>query len=628
MDRTHHRTGLINWIALLLAAAIAEGIARLAASTLGELTAVFLLLGGLVALVTWFQMRLEAREETEQLEMEDLARRRADSSLFAESAADAFPARRARLSFERWIVPTFTVLLFIAQCSALYWFYGRITNWVNPHVEDGSLAAASFAALGLVLLLIGLYSGKLARYAGIRLLRAGAAHLVLGGLVSFASAATAIATFAGYPRWDRHVTIAGLVILGLIALETLFALVFEAYRPKVRGREERVLFESRLVGILSQPTGIFSTAAQALDYQFGFKVSDTWFYRFLESAVVWLILAQAGALLLSTTIVVIDPGEQALHERFGRHVRILDPGLHLKFPWPIDAVERHNTRAVQSFNVGFVPDPDLEKENTVLWTRAHYKVEFNMLVASREQVTTPSDSDQTVPANLLTVSIPVQFVVTNLLEWGYNHAEPARLLEQIANREVVRYLASVDVDTVMSHGRGEAASELRRRIQSESINAQLGTEIIFIGLQDIHPPIGNKEIRVAASYEQVIGAEQEKESKILGAEGYANELLPAARASVARTVNQAKADAAVLINDAEGRASRFNHQVTAFRAARDVYPARNYLETLRTALANTRKYVVLPTNTHDVVSIDLTEKIRRDILDLNLDPVNRPADPK
>jgi len=628
MDRTYSRNGLINWIALLIAAAIALGIARLAASTIAELAAVLLLLGGLVTLVTWFQMRLEAREEAERLEMEDLAKRRADSSLFAESAADAFPARRSRLAFERWIVPTFTVLLFIGQTGAVWWFYQRISNWVNPLAEDGTLAAASFAALGLVLLLLGLYSGKLARYAGIRLLRPGAAHLVLGGLMSFAAAGASIASYAGYPHWDRYATLAGIVLIGLIAIETLFTLLFEAYRPKVRGREERVLFESRLVGVLSQPTGIFSTAAQALDYQFGFKVSDTWFYRFLEGAVVWIILAQAGALLLSTTIVVIEPGEQALHERFGRHVAILDPGLHFKLPWPIDSVERHNTRAIQSFNVGFVPDADLEKENTVLWTRAHYKVEFNLLVASREQVTTASDTDQTVPANLLTVSIPIQFVVTNLLEWGYQHAEPARLLEQIANREVVRYLASVDIDTVMSHGRGEAAAELRRRIQSESVKARLGTEIIFIGLQDIHPPIGNKELRVAAAYEQVIGAEQEKAAKILEAEGYANQLLPDARSTAARTVNQARADAAVQVNDAEGRASRFNHQVTAFRAARDVYPARNYLETLRTSLANARKYVVLTTNTHDVVTLDLADKIRRDILDLTVDPVNRPSDKK
>jgi hypothetical protein len=61
--------------------------------------------------------------------------------------------------------------------------------------------------------------------------------------------------------------------------------------------------------------------------------------------------------------------------------------------------------------------------------------------------------------------------------------------------------------------------------------------------------------------------------------------------------------------------------VASFRAAPDVYTARNYLETLRTALVTTRKYVIMPTNTHDVVTIDLTEKLRRDVLDIPLDPV-------
>jgi regulator of protease activity HflC (stomatin/prohibitin superfamily) len=89
----------------------------------------------------------------------------------------------------------------------------------------------------------------------------------------------------------------------------------------------------------------------------------------------------------------------------------------------------------------------------------------------------------------------------------------------------------------------------------------------------------------------------------------------------ARTVNQAKADTVVYVNDASGRAARFAHQVASFRAAPDVFPARNYLETLRSALGNTRKYVVMPTNTHDVVILDLTEKLRRDVLDIPLDPV-------
>lgn len=622
MEHNFNRNGLINWIILLSAAAGAEVLSQVGTSTMGEVTAAVLLLGALVALVSWFQMRLAAREDAEHLEMEDLARRRADSSLFAESAADAFPARRARMTFERWIVPSFTVLLFVAQAAATWWFVDRYRNWPLPKVDPSTLLAASFAGIGLLLLLMGLYAAKLARYANVRLLRPGAAHLVLGGLLCFLTAGTEIATYAGYSRWDRHLSLVGVALLALVSIETLFALVFEAYRPRVKGREERLIYESRLVGILGQPTGLFSTAAQALDYQFGFKVSETWFFKFLQNALAWILLAQAAALMVSTCVVIIEPGEQGLQERFGRPVATLDSGLHLKLPWPIDSVERVNTRAVQTFNVGFVPDEKLERENTVLWTRSHYKTEFNLLVASREQVTTGTDGDQTVPANFLTVSIPVQFVVTNAAHWGYKHSHPARLLEQIANREVVRYLASVDIDTIMSSGRAEAARQLRQRIQEAAVRMEIGAEVIFVGLQDIHPPIGNKELQVAAAYEQVIGAEQEKEARILEAEGFANETLPAARATAARTVNQAKANAAVLVNDASGRAERFKHQMAANRAAPDVYAARNYLETIRTALNGPRKYVVMPTNTHDVVVLDLTEKIRRDVLDIPLDPVS------
>ncbi len=628
MDAQFNRNGLTNFLALAVGAVVAEVLSRMAGSASGEAAAALLLLGALVALVSWFQMRLAAREEAERVEMEDLARHRADSSLFAESAADAFPAQRARRSFERWIVPGFTVLLFAAQAGAAWWFWRRWSGWSAPGAGRAMLASASYAGMGLVLLLLGLYASKLARYAGVRMVRPGASHLVLGALMAFMAAGTGIAVYAGYPAWDRHVTMGATVLLGLVAMETLVALVFEAYRPRVKGREERVIYESRLVGILGQPTGLFSTAAQALDYQFGFKVSETWFYRFLEGAIAWIVLAQAGALWISTAVVVIEPGEQGLQERFGRPVGTLDSGLHLKMPWPVDSVERINTRAVQTFNVGFEPGGETDKENTVLWTKSHYKTEFNLLVASREQAVGTGDTDQTVPANLMTVSIPVQFVVTNAGQWAYNHAAPARLLEQIANREVVRYLASVDIDTLMSSGRGEAARLLRARIQDASARAGLGSEIIFVGLQDIHPPIGNKDHQVAKAYEQVIGAEQEREARILEAEGYLNETLPAARATAARTVNQARAGASGMVNDAQGRAARFGNQRVAFREAPDVFPARNYLETLRTTLAATRKYVVLPTNTQDVVILDLTEKLRRDLLDVPVDAVKTGGDKK
>src|SRR5207245_10573257 len=114
----------------------------------------------------------------------------------------------------------------------------------------------------------------------------------------------------------------------LLAVENAVVLVLEIYRPRIKGKVARVLYESRLVGLLSHPEGIFTTAAHVLDYQFGFKVSETWFYRFLQKAFLWLLLAQLGILLLSTSLVFIESGQQALLERFRPPRYPLGPAPH------------------------------------------------------------------------------------------------------------------------------------------------------------------------------------------------------------------------------------------------------------------------------------------------------------
>ncbi len=123
-----------------------------------------------------------------------------------------------------------------------------------------------------------------------------------------------------------------------------------------KARSPAPLYDSRLVGLLAQPESLFTTAAQALDYQFGFKVSETWFFQLLQQSLPVLFLAQLAALLLSTCVVFIDPGEQGILEHFGRLAArpfILEPGGHLLWPWPIDKVHRYRTGQIQTFEVGF-----------------------------------------------------------------------------------------------------------------------------------------------------------------------------------------------------------------------------------------------------------------------------------
>ena len=626
MQRTFQRTGLINWILLLALAVGMEIVSRIAGSATAEVGAAFVGIGLFTALVSWFQMRLEDAEASERLELEELARSRSSAALFDSTAAETFPARKAREQFEKWLVPALTLVLFLGQVGAVAYFY-RDLKAKDPVVGGAStLGMAIFAAMSLVAFLVGKYTSRLSQLESIRLLRPGGSGLMMGSLLAFVAATTEGLQWFGFPKYDVQAAWVLAGLLGIVALETLLALLFEAYRPRVRGKEIRLIYESRLIGLLGQPAGLFATAAQALDYQFGFRVSDTWFYRFIEEKIGRFALAWIGILALSDCFVFVEPGEQALRERFGSPSGdVLQPGVAFKLPRPIDVVHRFPTAEIQGFNVGFVPDEKLEKERTLLWTKAHYKEEFNLLVASRDQLsnTNSPESEQTVPVNLLTVSIPVQFLVRDVKSWAYNHAEPRALLEKVANREVVRYMASVDIEKVMSFGRLEASAELRRNIQAQADAAKLGVEIVFVGLQDIHPPMGSKENQVAAAYEKVIGAEQERASRILEADGYALETLPTAQANAAKTVNEAKGVAAQKVAEAAGRAAQFTHQLAAFRVAPSLFTTRNYVETFSRSAAGSRKLVLLPTNTHDVILVDLADKIRQDLLDVPIDPVKR-----
>ncbi len=617
MERNLSKNGLINAVALLAGGLGLQVLSLYEKSLTAQVSAGFFLVGFLVSLVSWFQMRLALREDAERLEVESLSNSRGDSALFSESAAETFPARRAREQFDRWLVPAFTVLLGALQVAGAWLFYRELSENADPlSAPDPTLALAGFAGIGLVLFLLGKYAVRLAQLEDSRLLRPGASAVLLGSLLAAVAAIVAVSDWLGFPKYDRYVAWILVGLFALVAVETLFALIFEIYRPRVKGKAGRLVYESRITGLLGQSGGLFSTAAQALDYQFGFKVSDTWFYKFLESRLAWLLLVWLGILAVSSCFVVIDPGQQGLLERFGRPVDggVLDSGLHAKLPWPIDSVARYDTRSLQSFNVGFVPDPSKETERTLLWTRPHYKEEFNLLVASREQQAAATPGDQTVPVNLLTVSIPVQYLIKDVRAWAYNHLNANELIERIANREVVRYMASVDLDKIMSYGRLEASRDLQALIQKKADEAKLGVEIVLVGLQDIHPPLGTKQVQVAAAYEEVIGAIANKEAKVLAAEAYRAETLPKAAADAARVLNEARASALRRSVLAAGHAAQFTNQLAAYTAAPTVFRARTYLDTFAKAVGPARKLVIGPTNTSDVIIFNLEDSIARGMI--------------
>ncbi len=109
----------------------------------------------------------------------------------------------------------------------------------------------------------------------------------------------------------------------------------------------------------------------------------------------------------------------------------------------------------------------------------------------------------------------------------------------------VRYLVSADINEIMSSNRFEASEALCSKIQVAANAQNLGAKVLFVGLQDLHPPV-----KVAPEYEKVVGAIQQRKAKIVLAE-----------ADAIRTNNLASAQAVVITNTAQ--ADRLKLELTA-----------------------------------------------------------------
>lgn len=619
MEQNTQKNGLVNLLISLAAGVAAFMLARYTNSLAGQVCVLFLVLGTLVAAVSWFQMRLEQSEQLEKLELDEMARTHGESALFETRDAEVFPAQRSREQFERFFVPIFTVILCLLEAGGSYFLWKWLSSHATvPPLKQPMAGMFIFFLLALVMFLLGRFSATFARLENQRLLRPGASYLLLNAVLCALVGAGIIGVQAKLPKADWYLAHALCGLLALVGVETMVALVLEIYRPRVKGKVGRPLYDGRLVGLLGQPEGLVTTAAQAIDYQFGFKVSETWFYQFFERAILWLLPLQILLLILSTGLVIIEPGEQALLEHFGKPVESrtpLQPGPHFKWPWPIDQIYRFRTEQIQIFDVGFTEDPENEKEPAVLWTALHGK-EDNFLVANREVGgggTNNPAGKRTPPVSLITGSIPVLYQVTNVVDWAYNNEDSPSLLQDLGTREIVRFLAEADLSDLMSAGRLAAAHTLAERIQAVADQHALGARIVEVGLQDLHPPL-----KVASDYEKVVAATQLKEAKILAARADEIKTNALSGAQATTILDKAESEAVARQVGAAARAGLFTNQIPAFEAAPSVYAQRSYLNTFARSTANARKYIMLTTNTHDVIVFDLQDSIARDILNMKV----------
>jgi regulator of protease activity HflC (stomatin/prohibitin superfamily) len=257
----------------------------------------------------------------------------------------------------------------------------------------------------------------------------------------------------------------------------------------------------------------------------------------------------------------------------------------------------------------------------IVWDKSHNKDETDFVVASKPEdggarIDTGTDAGSKVPVSIyfMSASIPLYFRVENLYDYAYRHQDPRKTLERIAMREVVRYLASVDLFDVLSAKRAEGGAVLAERIQAASDRVQLGIEVVFVGLQGIHPPV-----RVGQYFNEVVSASEEKHTEVLQAEKYAIGKEPDAEAEGIKIKAAADGYRYDRVQVARAEAERFHKQLQGYEASPRIFVLRSFLDLLETEGQAVRKYVIATGRGREVVILNLEEKLRPDLLDIDLE---------
>jgi regulator of protease activity HflC (stomatin/prohibitin superfamily) len=629
----------------------------------------------LIWLVLLIQFHQRNLAEQEKLDMSALAGDHRTDKIFQAKGEQSqlFAVAQKRLAIlEKWFLPVFSFLIAAYQVAIGLYLLKAVPNSNSAIGKQPLLCAVCMVAIAFVSFLLSRYATGMSNQAEWKPLRAGGSFLFGSAILSFALAiALALVQFKIF-NVIRAIDYTIPVLLIVLGVENLLNVIFDIYRPRLTGLYSRAGFDSRLLGLINEPGEILHTATGAIDYQFGFKVSQTWFYKLLEKAVVPLIFFGAITLYLLSGVVVINSYEQAVIERFGNpkdakgDIRLIGPGIHFKMPWPIDIARIYPAGNIEELQIGYVPKTDPKTGQVIreplLWGKDHYKEEYSILVASR--LGAEKNSPGAAPVSLLKANVPVQFRVKDLYAFLYNQNDPQKRLEDICYRELARFAAgaSIEVDdeaalqtSLLGAGRAQAKQALTQNIQAAADKAGLGVEIVFVGLQGIHPPT-----QVAADYEKVVGAVQLKQAVILQAQADRNRILSTLAGSVegasdlfvlaadyqkARQENnrqktdeiagrldtaftQADGDIFCKLREAQSYSfervanarstgERFDSQVKAYRAAPEIYKKEQRLLALEETLSPIRKYVIVADpNDAETFIVDLKEKLTPSLYDI------------
>ncbi len=297
----------------------------------------------------------------------------------------------------------------------------------------------------------------------------------------------------------------------------------------------------------------------------------------------YIVLAVIGLWIVKSCVYEVQPNEVAVVQRFGKFTRIDHPGLHFKWPQPIEKATKVLVDYIFKEEFGF---RTVRPGVRTVYAPGNYDEESLVLTGD---------------LNVVDITWVVQFKIKDPVAFLFNVRNKRKNLRDVSEAVMREVVGDYTFDEVFVK-RLEINNLVKERLQEILDKYNMGILVTKVLLQDVDPP--NK---VKPAFNEVNAAKQEKERMINEAWEVYNKKIPRARGEAEKIVQEAEGYAAEIVNKAKGDAERFLSVLEEYKKAKEITKKRIYIEKMQEILEQAGRKFIIDTDQRALLPLlDLT----------------------
>jgi regulator of protease activity HflC (stomatin/prohibitin superfamily) len=377
-----------------------------------------------------------------------------------------------------------------------------------------------------------------------------------------------------------------------IAVELASRAAMSWFSPRAGRRTD--VSDSLLAGALRPHPSPWTWFGTELRDRYGIDLRQNWVLQSFVRLLPATIVAICASAWLLTGIVIVNPEQRVVYERFGAPVAVWQPGLHLALPWPLGKARVIDNGAVHRLVIAGGPDELSDAEPLVpadgptpeqlnrLWDVAH-EGETTQVIAGASGA---RQNFQIVNAD---VRVDYRIGSSDLAARSalYRNVDVATTVRSVANRAVVRYLASHTLGSLLETRQTVMAESVRHVVQQELDRISSGIDVVAVVIESVHPPAG-----AAAAYHNVQAAQILAQAGVAQAHGIAAGEIGEAEQTAHTVIAKADSQAAETTSAARVQQTDFGAEMSASQVGGKAFAFEYYMHNLEKGLRNARITVI------------------------------------